>query len=324
MRIERLRVLLALAVGMLTLPSGTGAQPVGKIARVGVLSIVAGPSESPFAASLRDLGWIAGQNIVFEPRSAEGQADRLPALAADLVRLKVDVIVTVTNHETLAAKQATASIPIVMLLGVAPVEAGLVASLARPGGNVTGTTVAPISVGKYLELLKEAVPKLARVAVLWDPTSPGRPTQEHFEGEARKLSLTVTLIEARHPDDIEPALARVARERPGALLVALGGPLLMRIQQIVDFAALHRLPTIFPGARLPVDAGGLMSYGYDFRPLLRRGAWYVDRILRGTKPADLPVEQPTTVELVVNLKTATAIGLTIPRSLLQRADHIIE
>lgn len=321
--------LIALIVGVLAVPPGAGAQPVGKVARVGILSVgVAPPPEeiakSPLLTSLRDLGWIAGQSIVFETRFAAGQTDQLPALAADLVRLKVDVILALTNHETLAAKQATTSIPIVMLLGVAPVEAGLVASLARPGGNITGTTVAPIAGGKYLELLKEAVPKLARVAVLWDPTFPGITTQELLEVDARTLGLTSAVFEARRPEDVDAALARIARDRPGALLVALGGPLLARIRQIVEFAAQHHLPTIFPGARIPVDAGGLMSYGYDFPPLLRRAAWYVDRILRGTKPADLPVEQPTTAELVVNLKTATALGLAIPRSLLQRADHVIE
>jgi putative ABC transport system substrate-binding protein len=324
-----LPILVALAVGVLTEPLGVVAQPAGKVARVGVLSLgVALPPEevakSPFVTSLRDLGWAAGQNIIFEPRYAAGQTDRLPALAADLVRLKVDVIVTLSNQETLAAKQATASIPIVMLLGVAPVEAGLVASLARPGGNVTGTTVAPVALGKYLELLKEVVPKLARVAVLWDSSFPGLARQEPPEVEARKLGLTLTLIEANRVDDVDAALARIAKERTGALFVVLVGPLLARLQQIVDFAAQHRLPTIFPGARRPVDAGGLMSYGYDLPPLLRRGAWYVDRILRGAKPADLPVERPTTVELVINLRTATALGLTIPLSLLQRADHVIE
>jgi putative ABC transport system substrate-binding protein len=199
-----------------------------------------------------------------------------------------------TRKARTATLLATASIPIVMLLGVAPAEAGLVASLAHPGGNVTGTTVAPIT------------------------------AQDQFEGEARTLGLTLAMSDARRPDDVEPALARIARERPGALLVALGGPLLARIPQIIEFALQQRLPTIFPGARIPVDAGGLMSYGYDLPPLLRRAAWYIDRILGGAKPADFPVEQPTTVELVVNLETAAALGLTIPRSLLQRADHVIE
>ncbi len=317
-----------LAVGVLSEPPRVGAQPAGKVARVGVLSLgVALPpgeaARSPFVTALRDLGWAAGQNIIFESRYAAGQTDRLPALAADLVQLNVDVIVTLSNQETVAAKQATASIPIVMLFGVAPVEAGLVASLARPGGNVTGMTVAPVVLGKYLELLKEAVPKLARVAVLLGSGFPGL-TPEPPEVQARKLGLTLALIEVNSVDDVEAALARITKERHEALFVIPVGPLVARLGQIIDFAAKHRLPTIFPGARGPVDAGGLMSYGYDLPPLLRRGAWYVDRILRGAKPADLPVERPTTVELVINLKTAAALGLTIRPSLLQRADHVIE
>lgn len=324
-RIGVLPILVALAVGVLSEPPGVGAQPAGKVARVGVLSLgVALPpgeaAKSPFVTALRDLGWAAGQNIIFESRYAAGQTDRLPALAADLVQLNVDVIVTLSNQETVAAKQATASIPIVMLFGVAPVEAGLVASLARPSGNVTGTTVAPVVLGKYLELLKEAVPKLARVAVLLDSGFPGLVTPEPPEVEARKLGLTLALIEANRVDDVEAALARITKERPGALFVIPVGPLVARLGQIIE----HRLPTIFPGARGPVDAGGLMSYGHDLPPLLRRGAWYVDRILRGAKPADLPVERPTTVELVINLKTAAALGLTTRPSLLQRADHVIE
>jgi putative tryptophan/tyrosine transport system substrate-binding protein len=207
-----------------------------------------------------------------------------------------------------------------MFFGVAPVEAGLVASLARPGGNVTGTTVAPIAPSKYLELLKEAFPKVARVAVLWDPAFPRAPT---LEAEARKLGLTLTLMEVQRPDDVEAALTKITKDRLGALFVVPGGALLARIQQILDFAAQHRLPTIFP-ARSLVDAGGLMSYGYDRAALLRRGASYVDRILRGAKPADLPVEQPTAMELVINLKTAKALGMTIPQSLLGRADQVIQ
>jgi putative tryptophan/tyrosine transport system substrate-binding protein len=322
-----LPVLVALTVGLLALQSGAGAQSVGRVARVGVLSVAPPPEEvaaSPLVTSLRDLGWIAGQNIVFEPRVAQGQPDRLPALAADLVRLKVDVIVALSNHDILAAKQATASIPIVMVFGVRPVEAGLVNSLARPGGNVTGTTVAPVAAGKYLELLKEAVPKPARVAILWDPTVLGHTAPARLEADARTMGLTLAFIEAQRPEDVAPAFGRIIQDRPGALLVALGGPLWGRMREIVEFAVQHRLPTIFPEARAAVDAGGLMSYGYDLSPLLRRAAWYIDRILRGAKPTDLPVEQPTKVGLVINLKSAKALGLTIPPSLLQRADHVIE
>src|SRR5262247_1533233 len=208
-----------LAGSVLTAQRAAEAQRTGKVARVGILSVE--PPEqaarsSPFLAALRDRRWIAGQNIVFEARYAAGQTDRLPALAAELVRLKVDLIVTFLNQETLAAKQATASIPIVMVLGVYPVEAGLVASLARPGGNVTGTTVAPLAAAKYLEMLKQAVPKLARVAILWDPTFPGLwdvGDRERLELEARKLGLTLVSIEVQRPDDIERALARIVAER---------------------------------------------------------------------------------------------------------------
>jgi len=328
----RRRAFMAVIAGsLLTAPLAAEAQPVGKVSRVGVLSVEAAPFTeagvaAPFLAALRDLGWIASQNIVFEARYAAGQPDRLPALAADLVRLKVDVIVTFLNQETLAAKRATASIPIVMFLGIYPVQAGLVASLARPGGNVTGTSVGPVTGGKYLELLKEAVPKLTRVAILWDPTFPGfadTAIQAELDVEARKLGLTLASIEVQRPDDIERALARIAKERPGALWVLPIGPLAAGTRQIFDFAAQHRLPTIVP-TRYFVEAGGLMSYGYDREHLVKRAASYVDRILKGAKPADLPIEQPTKFELVINLKTAKALGLTIPPSLLQRADQVIE
>jgi ABC-type uncharacterized transport system substrate-binding protein len=314
---------------VLVAPLIAEAQQADRVARVGVLSV--GQvlpweeiAKSPLLTSLRSLGWIAGQNIVFEPRFAEGQTDRLPALAADLVRLKVDVIATLTNQETLAAKQATNSIPIVMLLGVGPVEAGLVASLARPGGNVTGVTVAPIAGGKYLELLREALPNVARVGILSDPTFPGHTPLQRLEADARRLGLTLVFIGAQQPEDVAAAFTRIIQERPGALLVALTGPLLGRMREIIAFAAEHRLPTFFPGARTPVDAGGLMSYGYDYPPLFRRAAWYIDRVLNGTKPADLPIEQPTMYELVINMRTAKALGLTIPPSLLLRADQVIE
>jgi ABC-type uncharacterized transport system substrate-binding protein len=329
--VDRRRFLLTSLAWTLAAPVGAGAQQAEKIARVGFLSVGTAPApeevaRSPFLAALRDRRWIAGQNIVFEARYAAGQTARLPALAAELVQLKVDLIVTFLNQETLAAKQATASIPIVMVLGVYPVEAGLVASLARPGGNVTGTTVAPLAAAKYLEMLKQAVPKLARVAILWDPTFPGLwdvGDRERLELEARKLGLTLVSIEVQRPDDIERALARIADERFGALWVVPVGPIPSRMRLVIDFATKHRLPTLFP-ARDFVDAGGLMSYGYIREDLLRRAATYVDKILRGAKPGDLPVEQPTKFELVINLKTAKALGLTIPPSVLARADQVIE
>ena len=213
-----------------------------------------------------------------------------------------------------------------MLLGVYPVQAGLVASLARPGGNVTGTTIAPLAGAKYLEMLKQALPKLARVAMLWDPTFPGLADlgdRERLELEARKLGLALGSIEVQRPDDIERALARIADEWFGALWVVPVGPIPSRMRLVIDFANKHRLPTLFP-ARDFVDAGGLMSYGCNREDLLRRGATYVDKIPKGAKPGDLPVEQPTKFELAINLKTARALGLTIPPSLLARADQVIE
>lgn len=299
------------------------------MARVGVLSVGMAPppdqvDRSPFITSLIDLGWVRGQNLVFETRYAEGEPDRLPAMAADLVGLKVDLIVALSNQETRAAKRATSSIPIVMLFGVAPIEAGLVESLARPGGNVTGTTIAPVAFTKHLALLKEAVPNLQRVAILWDPRFPGLAVEEASDAEARKVGLTVAKIHVHRPDDMKAAFAQITRERAGALFVVPSGPVEAAIPAIIAFAAQHRIPTFFPSPRWPVDAGGLMSYGFDLSALLRRSASYVDRILKGARPAALPVERPTTLELAINLRTAKALGVTIPPSLLGRADHVIK
>ena len=321
--------LLTLAALLLALAPGAGAQTPNRTARVGVLSIGAAPrpeevERSPFITSLRDLGWIRGQNLVFETRYADGDAARLPAMAADLVSLKVNLIVALSNQEAQAAKRATSSIPIVKLFGVAPIEAGLVASLASPGGNVTGTTVAPVAFTKHLTLLKEVVPKLTRVAVLWDPRFPGLGVEEASAAEARKVGLTVAEVRVQHPEGVDSALMQVTKERAGALLVIPSGPVTSAIPVIIAFAAQHRIPTYFPTPRWPVDAGGLMSYGFDSSALLRRSASYVDRILRGTRPEALPVERPMTLELAINLRTAKALGLTIPPSLLQRADYVIQ
>ena len=317
-----------LAGALLAGPLAAEGQLSGRIARVGILSVEVDALDDvarvAFFAALKDLGWIPGQNLVFEARYAAGRPDRLPALAAELVRLKVDMIITFLNQETLAAQQATASIPIVMLRGIYPAQAGLVASLAHPGGNVTGTTVGPVTGGKYLELLKEAVPKLTRVAILLDPTFPGLAAAgQEMEAEARKLGLTLTPIEAQRPDDVEQSLGRVPKERAGALWVVPVGAIAARVRQVIAFATKERLPTIFP-ARFFAEVGGFMSYGADREHLAKRAAAYVDRILKGAKPGDMPVEQPTTFELVINLRTAKALGLTIPPSLLQRADHVIE
>jgi putative ABC transport system substrate-binding protein len=313
---------------LLAAPLAAEAQPPGRVAHLGLLSVDVASFDDAgrngFVAALRELGWMVGQNLVLEARYAAGQTDRLPALAAELVRLKVDLIITFFNEETLAAQQATASIPIVMLRGIYPEQAGCVASLAHPGGNITGTTVGLVTGGKYLELLKEAVPKLRRVSIMLDPTFPGLTAvgQAQVEGEARRLGLTLTPIAAQRPDDVEPALARVAKERPGARWVVPVGPPSARAPDH-RLRTKERLPTIFP-SRFFVEAGGLMSYGGNREDFSRRAASYVDRILKGAKPADLPVEEPTKFELVINLKTARALGLTIPPSLLGRADEVIQ
>jgi putative tryptophan/tyrosine transport system substrate-binding protein len=322
------RALLGLTLAVLVLASGAGAQPAGKVTRLGILSVGAAPTPEemmrvPVWAPLKDLGWTYGQNLALEPRYAAGDVDKLPALAAELVQLKVNAILALSNQETLAAKKATSTIPIVMLAGFAPVESGLVASLGHPGGNVTGTSLTTASFGKYLELLKEAVPGLRRVAVLRDPTFTNLLVQKTFEAPARTLGVGVVMVDASRSDEVDAALTRITKERVGAVVVMPSGPLLVRLRDVNEFAVKHRLPTMY-AARSLVEAGGFMSYGYAREELVKKAAWYIDKVLRGAKPADLPVGQPATLELVVNLKTAKAIGLTVPPSLLQRADRVIE
>jgi putative ABC transport system substrate-binding protein len=268
---------------------------------------------------------VEGQNIVLEPRWAEGKYDRYPALAADLVRSKVDVIVAGGGAATQAAQQATRTIPIVMSVVIDPLGSGLVPSLARPGGNVTGVSMmGPDLVGKQLGLLKEVVPKVSRVALLWNPENPGSATQlREAKAAARVLGLRLQTLEARNPEEIDSAFAAMTRERAGALLILADGIFGNQRRQIAELAAKRRLPSIFGLSEYP-DAGGLMAYTANFLDLERRAATYVDRILKGAKPGELPVEQPSNFELVINLKTANAIGLTIPPSLLQRADRVIE
>jgi putative ABC transport system substrate-binding protein len=278
--------------------------------------------------SLRDLGYIEGQNIAIEYRYAEAKSDRYSEFAAELVRLKVDIIVVSGGRGQITAlKNATKTIPIVLAgQGVDPVNAGLVQSLARPGGNVTGITLLTGELGgKRLELLKEAVPKLARVAVLYYPANPtgAHERKEVLPAAARALRLTVQPWEVRDADGFEKVFAALRKERPDGLYVPPGGPFMFgNRQRIVDFALKSRLPTMFNN-RESVDDGGLMYYGADFAEGYRRVAYYVDRILKGAKPSDLPVEQPTKFELVINLKTAKQIGVTIPQSLLYRADRVI-
>ncbi len=324
------RAVLLVTLGLLAAPLAAPAEQPGKVFRIGILGNV--PLTDPegarvwgaFIQGLRELGYVEGQNITIERRFSEGKYERLPDLAADLVRLKVDVIVAPATNPVFAAKQATRTIPIVMTGSGDAVGSGLVASLARPGGNVTGlSTLAPEIVGKQLELLKEMVPRVSRVAVLWNPTNTGHSLSlREAKVAARSLGVQLQLLEARRPDEFEGAFAAMTRERAGALLVLGDGMFLLHPTRIADLAAKSRLPAMY-GLREFVDAGGLMAYAHSLRDNFRRAATYIDKILKGAKPADLPVEQPTKFELVINLKTAKALGLTIPQSILIRADEVI-
>ncbi len=307
------------------------AQQPTKVPRIGYLSSQEPARESTrFEAirlALREVGYVEGQNIVIESRYAEGKRDRYSELAAELVRLKVDIIVVVGGAMTVrAAKNATKTIPIVMTgAGRDPVEAGLVESLARPGGNVTGLTNLGTELGgKRLELLKEAVPKVARVAVLYEPASPAgvRELKEVLPVAARALGLTLRSWEVRGADGFDRVFAALNKQRPDGLYVPEGALMRANGKRIAGFALKSRLPSMYT-IREAVDAGGLMSYGADLADSYRRVAIYVDKILKGAKPGDLPVEQPTKFELVINLKTAKAIGVTIPQSVLYRADKVI-
>jgi putative tryptophan/tyrosine transport system substrate-binding protein len=311
----------------------TEAQQPKKVPRIGYLSTSDAATESTLLEAirlaLRDLGYVEGQNIAIEYRYAEGKRDRFPELAAELVRLKVDIIVVVGGEVPIrAAKNATKTIPIVMVgRGADPVEAGLVESLARPGGNVTGITNLTVDLGgKRLELLKEAVPKVARIAVLYDPAVPGNvlEVKEVLPVAARALGLTLQPWEIRTADDFDRVFAALNKQRPDGLYVTPAGSLMRtNVKRIADFASKSRLPSMY-GNRVFVEAGGLMSYGADQTDSYRRVAYFVDRILKGAKPADLPVEQPTKFELVINLKTAKQIGLTIPPEVLARANRLIK
>ena len=323
-----LMVTIALATASIT-----EAQQPKKVPRIGYLSTSDAATESTLLEAirlaLRDLGYVEGQNIAIEYRYAEGKRDRFPELAAELVRLKVDIIVVVGGEVPIrAAKNATKTIPIVMVgRGADPVEAGLVESLARPGGNVTGITNLTVDLGgKRLELLKEAVPKVARIAVLYDPAVPGNVVEvkEVLPLAARALGLTLQPWEIRTADDFDRVFAALNKQRPDGLYVTPAGSLMRtNVKRIADFASKSRLPSMY-GNRVFVEAGGLMSYGADQTDSYRRVAYFVDRILKGAKPADLPVEQPTKFELVINLKTAKQIGLTIPPEVLARANRLIK
>jgi putative tryptophan/tyrosine transport system substrate-binding protein len=322
-------LIIILALGILGAQVVSAAQPPAKVPRLGFLSVVGPPysevEQAPFWHAMRELGWVEGQNLIVERRFAEGLYDRLPTLAAELVRLQVDILVTYGTPSSLAAKQATTTIPTVMVGAGDPLRAGLVPSLARPGGNITGSSqLAPELGAKRLELLREAVPTASRVAFLWNPTNPVQIHHFHdLQEAARMLGMTLQALEVRTSDDFDRAFAAITRERPDALL--LTGDLMhqVHIRRIIDFAAQMRLPAVYQ-LRENVVAGGLMSYGASIPELFRHSALYVDKILKGAKPADLPIEQPMKFDLVVNLKTAQALGLTIPASLLFQADEVIQ
>jgi len=312
--------------GLVAAPRAAEAPPA-KAPRVGLLGLGSAESSPLFEAlrqGLRERGWIEGQNITFEDRTTVDRYSRIPDAAAELVRLRVDVIVAWGTTTALAARKATRTIPIVTAAGD-PVEMGLAASLARPGGNVTGlATSGRELIGKRIELLKEALPGLSRIALLWNPESRTQPlTLRDAEAAARSLGLQVRPTEVRRPEDLQKAFASIAHERPEALVLLATNMFLVHRARIVELAARHRLPTTF-SERTSVDAGGLMSYGPDLKAIFRRLATYVDRLLKGAKPADLPIEQPTKFELIINAKTAKALGLTIPPSLVLRADEVIQ
>ncbi|HEV8341447.1 MAG TPA: ABC transporter substrate-binding protein [Candidatus Binatia bacterium] len=318
---------LALTALLLALSFPAEAQQPAKVFRIGYLSSTSSESQksrrAAFQQGLRDLGYVEGKNIIIEYRYAEQKYERLPELVGELVRLNVDVLVAAGAPAAHAAKSATKTIPIVMQSGD-PVGTGLVASLGRPGGNITGLSDFTVGVvTKRLELLKEVVPSVSRVAVLWNPTNPTNPvTLKETQTVAPTLGVTLLPLEVKEADDIDRAFTVIKKERPGALIV-FGGVLTTQTRRIVELAVKSKLPAIHSVSEA-VDAGGLMSYGTNFDDLFRRVATYVDKILKGAKPADLPVEQPTKFELVINLKTAKQIGLTIPPNVLARADKVIK
>jgi putative ABC transport system substrate-binding protein len=320
-------VIVTLTLGMLAAPLAAQAQqPLGKTARIGYVALRSGPSflEEAFRQGLRDLGYVEGHNIAIEYRWADWQLDRVSALAAELVRLNVDVIVsTGGNNMALAVKQAVTTIPVVFTVGN-PLGIGLVARLDRPGGNVTGVSLFTGELNaKRLELLKAAVPGVSRVAVLTNPANPAAgAVLKELEGAAQALRVTLHVLEVREHQEIDDAFAAMARERVEALLVVADPLLFAQRERLVALAAKHRLPGIFEWREF-VEAGGLLSYGANIADMYRRLASYVDKILKGATPGDLPVEQPTKFELVINLKTAQALGLTIPPTFLFQADEVI-
>jgi putative tryptophan/tyrosine transport system substrate-binding protein len=332
---RRIELAVILAVSLFLVPLSPGAQQTGKLFRIGLLS-PASPSDAngkpsdlavlftAFQESLRELGYVEGQNIKVESRWAEGNYDRLPDLAADLVSLRVDVIVTYGTPASQAAKRATGTIPIVMAAIIDPVASRLVASLARPGGNVTGQSMmSPDLAEKQLEILKEAVPKISRVAVLHNPANPGNaPQVRHAQDAARTLGVRLQILGARGPGEIDSAFVAMINEQAGGMIVLVDAVLQNNRTRVTNLAARHRLPAVY-GLGEYAEVGGLLAYGPNRLDMFRHAATYVDQVLKGAKPGDLPIEQPKKFALIINLKTAKALGLTIPQSLLVRADEII-
>ncbi|MBI3635127.1 MAG: ABC transporter substrate-binding protein [Candidatus Rokubacteria bacterium] len=317
---------LAAAVGLFATPVAASAQGATKIPRVGVLRL-GSPADTlidAFREGLRELGYVEGRNVIVEYRWAEGREERLPELAADLVRMKMDVLVVAGNGPLLAATRATKTIPIVMPVVTDPVALGIVKSLARPGTNVTGLTSMQHEIaGKWIGLLKEAFPKIARVGLLSDPSADNGQVKS-AETNARAAGIRTQVLTIRTPGDVRLAFQQAEKERLEAL-ITMGSPLLYAQRAtIVELAARHRLPVLYHHREFVVEAGGLMSYGTDFADLFRRSAVYVDKILKGARPADLPIQQPSKFELVVNLKTAKALGLTLPHSFLLLANEVIQ
>ena len=321
--------MITLVVAALAAPLAEAQQP-GKTYRIGTLTV--SPVErashfiSAFEERLRELGYVKGVNVLYEHRFANGRTERLSELANELTALNVDVIIAGNNASISAARHATARIPIIMTYGVDPVGVGFVASLARPGGNITGLTadVTADIWGKYLQLVKEVAPRASHVAVLWYPDFPGMPSAwKAMESAAATLGVQLQSVEVRRLEDFDPGFVSIASQHPGALFVPADPLTYAGRREIVAAAARHRIPALY-SFREATDEGGLMSYGVNIPALYRRAAYFVDRIMKGAKPADLPVEQPTKFEFVINLKTAKALGLTIPPSVLARADEVIQ
>jgi len=322
-------LLLLAALMLLVAPLAGAAQQAGKVYQVGILSNGGNPMSwraqyAAFVEAMRELNYVEGRNLVIRPAFADGKVERLPTLVADLVSMKVDVIVTSATTETLAASRATSSIPIVMWLVPDPVAEGFVASLARPGGNITGlTSLVPGLSQKYVELLREVVPSASRFVVVVSPSNPRPDVRQDLEAAGRALGVTVAIAHVSSSADFDNVLARAKRDGAAGIIATSDAVTFLHRRTLAQLALKHRLPGIY-WSREYVDAGGLMTYSPNINDLRRRAATYVDKILRGTSPADLPVEQPSKFELVMNIKTAKALGLTIPPSILLRTDQVIE